>query len=215
MSEVKKIEGEIHDKVRRYFDEKISSFGPNHLGVGWNSGASQELRFVQLSRIFAEHEGSFSLNDFGCGYGLYLDYLITQQYEVDYLGFDISELMIQAAMDLHSGIKSHQFLVAERSPRVADYTVASGIFNVKMDISSVEWKQYVLSTLDLMSASCSRGFAFNILTSYSDADRLKNDLYYAIPEELFAECKKKYSKNVALLHDYDLYEFTILVRKRI
>jgi hypothetical protein len=26
-------------------------------------------------------------------------------------------------------------------------------------------------------------------------------------------CKRRFSRNVALLHDYDLYEFTVLVRK--
>lgn len=31
---------------------------------------------------------------------------------------------------------------------------------------------------------------------------------------LFDLCKRRYSKNVALLHDYGLYEFTILIRKQ-
>jgi hypothetical protein len=30
---------------------------------------------------------------------------------------------------------------------------------------------------------------------------------------LFDLCKRRYSRNVALLHDYEIYEFTILVRK--
>jgi len=30
---------------------------------------------------------------------------------------------------------------------------------------------------------------------------------------LFDYCKRTYSRDVALLHDYGLYEFTILVRK--
>ena len=47
-----------------------------------------------------------------------------------------------------------------------------------------------------------------------DADRMQGYLYYADPCALFDRCKRCYSRNVALLHDYDLYEFTILVRKR-
>ena len=38
-------------------------------------------------------------------------------------------------------------------------------------------------------------------------------LYYADPGRLFDLCKRRYSRNIALLHDYGLYEFTILVRK--
>jgi len=64
-----------------------------------------------------------------------------------------------------------------------------------------------------MNEYCEKGFSFNCLTSYSDDDKMKDYLYYANPMELFDLCKRKYSRNVALLHDYDLYEFTILVRK--
>jgi hypothetical protein len=58
-----------------------------------------------------------------------------------------------------------------------------------------------------------KGFAFNALTSYSDPERMKNTLYYADPCRLFDLCKREFSRDVALLHDYGLYEFTILVRK--
>jgi hypothetical protein len=58
-----------------------------------------------------------------------------------------------------------------------------------------------------------RGFAFNMLTSYSDADRMRSDLHYGDPCRFFDYCKRTYSKQVALLHDYGLYEFTVLVRK--
>ncbi|MFX7953370.1 class I SAM-dependent methyltransferase, partial [Acinetobacter baumannii] len=57
------------------------------------------------------------------------------------------------------------------------------------------------------------GFSFNCLTSYSDEDRKRDYLYYADPCQLFDLCKRRYSRQVALLHDYGLYEFTILVRK--
>ena len=45
------------------------------------------------------------------------------------------------------------------------------------------------------------------------AERMKDYLFYADPGELFDHCKRRYSRWVALLHDYGLYEFTILVRK--
>jgi hypothetical protein len=52
-----------------------------------------------------------------------------------------------------------------------------------------------------------------MLTSYSDPDRMRPDLYYANPGEIFDQCKQRYSPQVALLHDYGLWEFTVLVRK--
>ena len=40
-------------------------------------------------------------------------------------------------------------------------------------------------------------------------------LFYADPARLFTHCKTRYARNVALLHDYGLYEFTLLIRKDI
>jgi hypothetical protein len=42
---------------------------------------------------------------------------------------------------------------------------------------------------------------------------MRPDLYYADPLFLFDYCKTKFSTLVSLIHDYPLYEFTILVRK--
>ena len=62
-------------------------------------------------------------------------------------------------------------------------------------------------------ARARRGFAFNMLTSYSDPERMRDDLYYADPCALLRLCKRELSRHVALLHDYGLWEFTIVVRQ--
>ena len=54
-----------------------------------------------------------------------------------------------------------------------------------------------------------------MLTKYSDKEYMRDNLYYADPLFIFDYCKRNFSKQVALLHDYGLYEFTILVKKDI
>jgi hypothetical protein len=39
------------------------------------------------------------------------------------------------------------------------------------------------------------------------------DLYYGDPCFLFDYCKRHFSKNIVLLHDYNLYDFTLIERK--
>jgi SAM-dependent methyltransferase len=202
----------ILGSVRSYFDAKISAFGPNHLGVGWNSAESQQLRFDQFLHLFGQGR-RFSLNDVGCGYGLLLDYLRAKSIEVNYLGIDISGNMIEKARELHRMIPDSCFEVSAESGRIADFSVASGIFNVKMHVPHYEWTAYVLQTIESIDRSCTKGFAFNLLTKYSDKESMRDDLYYADPGLMFDLCKTTYSKNVALLHDYGLYEFTMIVRK--
>jgi hypothetical protein len=94
-----------------------------------------------------------------------------------------------------------------------DYAVASGLLNVRQDAGTEEWESYMRGIIADLAALGTRGFAFNALTSYSDADKRLPDLYYADPLALFDHCKRTYSRYVTLLHDYPLWEFTILVRR--
>ena len=95
----------------------------------------------------------------------------------------------------------------------ADYSVASGIFNIRVGRSDEAWRAHLEATLDELDRLSLRGFAFNALTSYSDPEYMRDDLYYADPCALFDLCKRRYARQVALLHDYGIYDFTILVRK--
>ena len=92
----------------------------------------------------------------------------------------------------------------------SEYCVASGIFNVRLDHSDRNWSDYLYHMLEVMNKFTKTGFAFNCLSNYSDENKRRNDLFYADPCELFDHCKNSYSQNVTLLHDYGLYEFTIL-----
>ena len=96
-----------------------------------------------------------------------------------------------------------------------DYIVSSGIFNIKSDVSDEDWRKYIVETIHMFNQVAVKGFAFNCLTKYSDVEYMKDYLYYADPLYLFDYCKKNFSKNVALLHDYGIYDFTILVRKEL
>ena len=121
--------------------------------------------------------------------------------------------MISEAKDLHAASEQIAFVSQGCALTKADYTVASGIFNVKLNTPVVEWEEYILDTLETINALSKNGFAFNVLTKYSDPEFTHPDLYYADPLFCFDYCETHFSRFVALLHDYPLYEFTILVRK--
>lgn len=199
-------------EIRRYYSTKIKEYGPTAKGVDWNSNASQKLRFEQLLKICNPNK-VFSINDYGCGYGALVNFIIDNGYVFKYRGFDISESMIENAVRLHSKNKCCQFSTMESFLKKSDYTVASGLFNVKLTMSIKDWERYVLTILDKINNLSRKGFAFNMLTTYSDKNHMRKDLYYADPCFMFNYSKRYFSKNVALLHDYGLYEFTLLVRK--
>lgn len=208
-------EASIIQEVDRYYTDKIHSHGPGPEGVDWNSKASQWVRFQQLMRVIWDERGLFSINDLGCGYGALIDYLLQHYPQWTYRGYDVSEAMISCAGSLWTKVaKAHSIeFVHGRTLLLADFTVASGIFNVKLETDNESWLSYVIRTLCNMNIHSVKGFAFNMLTCYSDPPFMRDYLYYADPCSIFDYCKRNFSRNVALLHDYDLYEFTIIVRK--
>lgn len=199
-------------EVADYYAEKLALHGETPRGVDWNGEDSQGLRFEQLCKII-DGRRQFSLNDLGCGYGALHDFLAGRFSGFSYSGIDVSESMIRSAEQRHRGMPLARFVLSSEPDGVADYGIASGIFNVRLGRSDAEWWAYLEATLDILDRTSRLGFSFNCLTSYSDQDKMRDYLYYADPCVLFDLCKRRYSRNVALLHDYGLYEFTILVRK--
>jgi len=203
---------EIERRVGEYYSGRIAEHGTTARGVDWNSEASQRVRFDQLLAAAPRGGGDFSLNDFGCGYGALLEYLDEQGRVVRYHGHDISEAMIARAREAHGGRQDVSFGTDPSDIPVADVTVASGIFNVLAGSEEATWPDYVRSTLRSLAERSRSAIAFNMLTSYSDPEYMTERLHYADPREVFDWCKRELSPQVALLHDYGLYEFTVIVR---
>lgn len=189
----------------------INTFGTCHLGVGWSSELSQLIRFEQLIKVI-DNTKPFSILDYGCGYGALYDYMKLYFKEYDYMGYDISETMLKKSRMIHNKEKAVWINKINENEKF-DYIVSSGIFNLRLDISDKEWHEYIIDTLNQFNNISKKGFAFNILTSYSDKEKMRNELYYANPTFFFDYCKKHFSKQIALLHDYGLYEFTLIIRK--
>jgi len=207
------IANDLIAEVAEYYTSKLARHGETPSGVDWNGEASQLLRFEQLRKII-DTSNAFSVNDLGCGYGALYDFLAHRYQSFIYSGIDISRDMIRAAEQRHRDKAQVRFVLSNEPERIADYGIASGIFNVRLGRSDEEWRSYIETTLDILDRTSRRGFSFNCLTSYSDSSKMRDHLYYADPCVLFDMCKNRYSTNVALLHDYGLYEFTIHVRKR-
>jgi SAM-dependent methyltransferase len=203
---------ELLNKVNEYYSKRILEHGATPQGVDWNGVESQNIRFEQLMKIAESSKAEFSLLDFGCGYGGMLDFLNpVYGNRLSYTGLDISEEMIKVAKEKYSN--HGDFYKVLPNDFKVDYLVASGVFNVRQDTSDEQWWDYIINTLNQFDQLASKGFSFNVLTSYSDKPFMRDYLYYANPERLFNYCKTHYSRQVALLHDYPLYEFTILVKK--
>lgn len=199
-------------KVEQWYTDALQEHGIDAKGVGWGNSVDHKLRFDKLCEVIDRKDEKFSINDLGCGYGsLYHHLTANKKIITQYYGYDISEDMLIEAKKL---LPATDNIIYSNSPKLstkADYTITSGIFNVRFEETDKKWEEYILHVLHNMDDFSEKGFSFNLLTSYVDWKDKK--LYYADPCFYFNYCKKNFSKKITLLHDTHLYEWTMIVKK--
>jgi SAM-dependent methyltransferase len=210
------VKGQAHrailSEVEAYYASKLKAYGATAKGVDWNSFDSQETRHRQFLRLLDSSSSAFVI-DLGCGFGDFLRFLRAAGHRGRFVGYDIVPSMIEKARELHGESHEIQWRIGTEPTEVADFAIASGIFNVKGRVPNDVWTDYVHQTVDILAQAGRSGFAFNMLSMSSDPDQRRSSLYYADPANMLAHCLSRYGRSVALLQDYGLYEFTIVIRQ--
>jgi SAM-dependent methyltransferase len=203
---------DVHDRIAVYYTETVTRFGATPRGVDWSCQPTQEMRFVQLLKL-CDFSVPFSLNDIGCGYGALAAFLARRHpsAKVDYLGIDLSDVMIRRARRRYRGIPLRRFAVGDAAPRLADYAVASGVMNVQLDISRVAWEDFIAETLRTMRRTCRRGFAVNFLDPIP-AEPASRGLYRTEPGPWAHFCRETLGCSAEIVRGYGMREFTLLAR---
>jgi SAM-dependent methyltransferase len=199
------------ETARAYYTERLSQHGASARGVDWPSAASQYLRFAQLLKV-CDLSQAFSLNDFGCGYGALLDYFVFRGIDmpIRYTGIDVSAEMIAAARQKWSLRPQTDFVVGAACPGVADYCLASGIFNIKLEWPVDAWEVYVGSILRDLRINSRRGFAVNFMALSDGSSEPR--LYRTDPDRWIRFLHGELGCRAELVSDYGLNEFTLLAR---
>jgi SAM-dependent methyltransferase len=197
--------------VGAYYTARLAEHGPTPRGVDWKDDTSHRSRHRQFLRL-VENDADASVLDLGCGYGDFLPFLRGAGHRGRFVGYDLAPAMVEAARSLHGEGPDRAWRVGASPPEPEDYAVASGILNVKGSVPEDEWQAYVRDTIEVLGAASRRGFAFNVLTLSSDPEKRRPDLHYADPVGTLRFCLDRFGRHVALLQDYGLYEFTVIVR---
>ena len=198
--------------TERHYGPLLAEHGAGPLGVGWNSQRAQEARFEQLARVLDGAPTPFTVIDYGCGTGDLLAWIRGRRIACSYTGFDLSESMVREARAAYGSVERARFTVTEEDLTAADFVLASGVFNLRFDTTDEEWHDYIVRTVDQLRALSLRGFAFNLLSSHSQTDKKRPELHYADPAWWLDHCLGRFSSRVAVLHDYDLWDFAVVVR---
>jgi|ETNmetMinimDraft_35_1059890.scaffolds.fasta_scaffold116389_2 SAM-dependent methyltransferase len=200
--------------VATVYDLQLDHHGIEARGVLWRNEENQRMRFEVLAGIIEaeDDKGGITVNDLGCGYGAFFTFLEDRPAMTDgrYYGYDISEDMVKAARQSIQDRRvtfSHSLVATH----YADYSFASGTYNLKLDNDEAAWKKYVKESLIHLWARTQRALAFNMLSIYGS--ERQGGLLYADPGEFFDFCIREISPNVVLFHDYSPIDWTIWLRK--
>ncbi|HLG82768.1 MAG TPA: class I SAM-dependent methyltransferase [Bradyrhizobium sp.] len=207
----------IYSDIEAYYGARVAKYGATPLGVDWSCEATQNLRFVQLLKV-CDFSTPFSLNDVGCGYGALCAFLAMRYPDarIDYLGVDLSKAMISRARRRFRA-PDRRFVVGQASPRLADYSVASGVMNVNVGYPHAVWEDFVAALLGELRRTSRRGFSVNFISDAATASGTHGAsraprLYRTCPERWISYCEEALGCSVEPLGNYGMREFTLLVR---
>jgi SAM-dependent methyltransferase len=192
------------------YDRRLREWGATARGVFWRNEDGQRLRFEVLTRALAGEPGPIVVNDVGCGYGAFFDFLKDHPALKGgrYRGYDISEDMVAKARERIRDPRAI-FLQSLIATEEADYSFASGTYNLCLDTDPARWVEYVRASLAHVWSRTRKAMAFNMLAGLNFA---RDGLYYAAPGGFVAFCKTL-SADVTVAADYPLREWTIFVRR--
>ena len=201
--------------IVRMYGRRLDQCGATAQGVFWRDEDWQELRFERLSCIFDPADtakGGVSINDFGCGYGAFFDFLVKQPIMNDsqYYGYDIVQEMIAACRDRITDPRA-KFLRKMWATKTADYSFACGTYNLNGNANEDDWRGYVESSFKQLWGKSNKALAFNMLRR--DSNDQYPGLYYIDPEDMRRFLKKALSKDVEIFDERPLPDVTYFVRK--
>jgi SAM-dependent methyltransferase len=207
---------EIEDAIRSFYKHRLKEFGATAKGVDYPNQQRHWISFSQIVKIFERETSLFSVLDFGCGYGELISYLRQTQISqpwfplLRYTGVDLSPEMIERANFMNGNFG--QFHVGTEVSSTFDYVVVNGTLNLRLGTSIEDWTDYCLQTLKRLKKHCTRGLVVTLLSNVRDSFEPGDRVYYADPPEWLNLCLEHLSKKVAILHDYGVPEFALLLR---
>ena len=205
------IDYNFYNTVAGEYEKSLNRHGGTARGVMWSTEEVQQIRFQILTSAITE-KNAMIFNDFGCGYGALFDYLAAGGFLKStsvYFGYDISRQMLKA-LALKNDKRIKTVLNCELKTR-ADYSFASGTFNLRLDKTNVEWADTIKRHIINFDNFSAFGFAFNLLSVRSK--RQYPGLFYADGEEVRKWVAANVAGSVTLRDDYLNEDFTVIVNK--
>lgn len=188
--------------VQRY-QRRIAEHGPTFASL--NSGSEEKQRLRHSVHASALRGARPSILEIGCGLGDFYKYLVAQNRDCSYHGYDIvpeyiaecGRVFLQAKFEVRN-------IFVDGIEGTYDTVVMSQVLNNRYQKS--DNLQVMKRALELTFEHTRVSVSIDMLSSYVD---FRNpDLFYYSPEEIF-RIAKAIAPRVSLRHDYRAFEFSL------
>lgn len=201
----------------------IERFGYQAQALYWSSREIQRIRFDILAQVF-EHKAfaieghAWSVLDVGCGFGDLRNHLWDKGVDIDYVGIDLSEDMIQSARFQYPDIYVREGDIFDQkfAEQQFDFVLLSGALNevveTEEEIAEKGKGHYARAVMAEMYRICKEGVAFNLLDARNEWVKSRPDLQSFAPQEVVEYCES-FADQVIWEDGYLDNDFTVFLYK--
>lgn len=200
----------LYQQLVEHYETCFEEHGATAKGVDWPDEKDLATRFEVMTDLFRPAPEGFRLLDLGCGPGLLLDHIAGGPLaaRIDYLGIDLSEMMIQSAKSRHpyQHFQARDLLTDPLPEQSVDYVIMNGVLTEKRELSQAEMVAFAKEIISAAYQSARIGVAFNVMST--QVDWMRDDLFHWSCDELLGFVTKELSRHAVIRADYGLYEYT-------
>ena len=204
--------------LQNHYENCFRKHGATAKGMDWPNQNDLIRRFNVLTDIInpnGKNDSKIKILDLGCGVGLLIDYLdeIDKLNNIDYFGIDISEKMVDFANEKYPkyNFEARDILQNKLKKETYDYVIMNGLFTEKREMSKKDMFDFFQSIVKEAFAASRRGISFNLMSTHVDWKR--DDLFHLELDVLTNFLIHNCSRNIIIRMDYQLYEYTVYVKK--
>jgi SAM-dependent methyltransferase len=177
-------------QLNRTYRNRLANRGNTAQGVFWRSQTSQIARFDALLSLVHQiaPQKPVTIADIGCGYGAMLAFINkTPAYaQTIYHGVDINRAMIAACHQTFPA-ENALFTIGNTPPKLVDFCVFSGTFNLTHSDDPDLWMDYIFACLDRCMARARYGLVLNLLCA--PKAKIESQIFLCRSCSLYPPCR--------------------------